>query len=150
MVSHCIGGIGFMKQGNEDQRLDQKQYTEEVVPVIEERAVVQREIIETGKVHIRKKVTEEKATVNLPIINESYEVLHVPVPKQVLDAPPPAVRYEGDKMIIPVIKEITVMQKKYEVIEEVHVIRHVTETPLVQEITLLKESVQVERSQNNR
>ena len=74
----------------------------------------------------------------------------MPVPKQVLDAPPAAVRYEGNKMIIPVIREITVVQKKYEVIEELHIVRQVSETPLVQEITLLKESIEVERTPNNR
>ena len=139
-----------MEQTEQGSRLDPQRFSEEVVPVIEERAVVQREVVETGKVRIRKKVTEEKATVNLPIINESYEVTHVPVPKQVLDTPPAAVRYEGNKMIIPVIREITVVQKKYEVIEELHIVRQVSETPLVQEITLLKESIEVERTPNNR
>jgi hypothetical protein len=57
-------------------------------------------------------------------------------------------RYEGDKMIIPVLREITVVQKKYEVIEELHIIRESVETPLVQEITLLKEHINVERSQS--
>ena len=146
----AVKEIRNMEQREQGSRLDPQRFSEEVVPVMEERAIVQREVVETGKVHIRKKVTEEKATVNLPIINESYEVTHVPVPKQVLDAPPAAVRYEGDKMIIPVIREITVVQKKYEVIEELHIMRHVTETPLVQEITLLKESIEVERRSDNR
>ena len=139
-----------MEQREQGSRPDPQRFTEEVVPVIEEHAVVQREVVETGKVHIRKKVTEEKATVNLPIVNESYEVTHVPVPRQVLDAPPAAVRYEGDRMIIPVIREISVVQKKYEVIEELHIVRQVSETPLVQEITLRKESIEVERTAGDR
>jgi hypothetical protein len=52
-------------------------------------------------------------------------------------------------MIIPVLREITVVQKKYEVIEELHITRQSVETPLVQEITLLKEHVHVERSKPN-
>ena len=119
---------------------------EEIISVVHEQATIHKEIVETGKVHIRKRVTEEIVSVNLPIINESYRVVHVPVEKKILDTPPPAVRYEGDKMIIPVLREITVVQKKYEVIEELHIIKQSVETPLVQEITLLKEHVHVEHS----
>jgi stress response protein YsnF len=52
-------------------------------------------------------------------------------------------------MIIPVLKEITVVQKKYEVVEELRITRRVTETPMVQEITLRKEHIHVERSAND-
>lgn len=119
-----------------------------VIPVVEEFATISKEVVETGKVHIRKKVTEEKALVNLPIINESYDIERVPVNK-VQDTPPPSVRYEGDVMIIPVTKEITVIQKRYEVVEELRIMRKTSETPMMQEITLMKEEVQVERSRTN-
>jgi uncharacterized protein (TIGR02271 family) len=120
----------------------------QVIPVIEEFAVVQREILETGKVHVRKTVTEEQALINLPITNESYDIERVPV-NETRDTPPPAVRYEGDVMIIPVTKEITVIQKRYEVVEELRITRKVTETPNLQEITLMKEQVHVERKRHN-
>ena len=128
----------------EDKRVNEK--GEQIISVVHEQATIHKEVVETGKVHIRKRVTEEIVSVNLPIINESYRVEHVPVEKKILDTPPPAVRYEGDKMIIPVLREITVVQKKYEVIEELQIIKQSIETPLVQEITLLKEHVHVEHS----
>jgi stress response protein YsnF len=131
-----------------DSRNRQERFQEQVIPVIHEHAVIQNEIVETGKVRIKKRVTEEVASVNLPIINESYDIQHVPVPSKILDTAPPAVRYEGDKMIVTVLREVTVVQKKYEVIEEIHLTRKLTETPLVQEITLLKEHVNIERSSN--
>ena len=123
--------------------------TEQVIPVIHEQVVIRKEVVETGKVHIRKTVTKEDVKINLPIINESYDVERVPVKQATLDAPPPPVRYEGDVMIIPVVKEITVVQKKYEVTEELRITRKLTETPLIQEITLLKENVHVERTGNH-
>jgi uncharacterized protein (TIGR02271 family) len=119
-----------------------------VIPVVEEFVTVQREILETGKVHIRKTVTEEQALINLPITNESYDIERVAV-NEVRDTPPPSVRYEGDVMIIPVTKEITVIQKRYEVVEELRITRKVTETPNMQEITLMKEQVHVERKHHN-
>src|SRR5215203_996697 len=134
---------------NDGQMQNEERTTEEVIPVIQEHAIVHKEIVETGKVRIRKKVTEEIATVQLPVINESYHIEHVPVTPKVLDTPPPAVRYEGNKTIITVLKEITVVQKKYQVIEEIHLTLKLTETPLVQEITLRKEHIDIERSGNN-
>lgn len=141
-------GAANDKKG-EQQTATNKRTTEEVIPVIHEHALVHKEIVETGKVRIRKSVTEEVVSVNLPVINETYHVEHVPVEKKILDTPPPALRYEGTKMIIPVLREITVVQKKYEVLEELHITRQAVETPLVQEITLRKEHVSVERSKSN-
>ncbi len=117
----------------------------QVIPVVEEFPVISREVVETGKVRIHKTVSEENTVVNLPVINESYHIERVPV-NQVQDTPPPSVRYEGDVMIIPVTKEFTVVQKRYEIIEELRITRQVTETPMMQEISLLKESIQVERT----
>jgi uncharacterized protein (TIGR02271 family) len=122
---------------------------EQVIPVVHEHATVHKEIVETGKINIRKTVVEEAVQVNIPIINESYSIERVPVSNNVSDAPPPAVRYEGDVMIIPVVREITVVQKRYEVVEELRITKVVTESPLVQEITLLKEQVHIERTGNN-
>lgn len=134
--------------GSRQQTPDTDQ-RETVIPVIEEYATVHKEIIETGKVRIRKTVAEDKAIVNLPIINETYDVTRVPITNEVHDAPPPPVRYEGDTMIIPVIREVTVMVKRYEVVEEVHVTRKRTETPLMQEVTLRREDVHIERPGNS-
>lgn len=134
------------KNKNEEKAADANNRATEIISVVHEHAVIHKEMVETGKLHIRKRVTEEVVSVNLPVINETYSVEHVPVEKKILDTPPPALRYEGDKMIIPVLREITVVQKKYEVIEELHITRQSVETPMVQEITLMKEHVQVERS----
>jgi len=134
-----------------DERNDQpgpsrSAVSEEVFPVVHEQATIQKEVVETGKIRIRKRVSEEKASFNLPVINESYHIEHLPGSKDLLDTPPPAVRYEGDTMIIPVLREVSIVVKKYEVVEEIHITRKLTETPLVQEITLLKEHIDVERN----
>lgn len=133
-----------ISQGDNQKRTEPSVQQTQSIPVMAEFATIHKEVVETGKVNIRKKVIEETAVVNLPILNESYDIERVPV-HEVRDTPPPSVRYEGDVMIIPVTKEFTVVQKRYEVIEELRITRKVTETPIVQEITLLKEQVTVER-----
>lgn len=139
-------------EGNPQNSTENNSYNNQpdvVIPVIEEYATVQKEVIETGKVRVRKTVTEDKAIVNLPIINETYDITRVPVSNEVHDTPPPPVRYEGDTMVIPVIKEVTVMVKRYEVVEEVRITKKVTETPMMQEVILRRESVHIDRPANS-
>lgn len=119
---------------------------DQVIRVVEEHLTVTREIVETGKVNIHKTVKQENVRVNIPIFNESYNVEYLPGNDTILDNPPPAIRHEGNKMIIPVLKEITVVQKKYQVVEEIHITKKITETPLTQEVTLRKEEVTVKRT----
>lgn len=121
---------------------------ETVLPVIEEHLVITKEVVETGKVFIRKRVTEEEASINIPLIQEGYQVERLPGKKDLLTQHPP-IRYEGDNMIIPVVREVLVVEKRYEVIEEVHVIKTKTEVPHLQQITLLKEEVHIERKSSN-
>jgi uncharacterized protein (TIGR02271 family) len=115
-----------------------------VIPVVQEHMVVDKEIVETATVHVRTKVREEEATVNVPIVSEQYDIKRVPVDKVFKEIPP--VRYEGDTLIVPVIEEVVVVEKRYKVVEEVHLVKRTTETPFMQQVTLRKESVQVERT----
>ena len=119
-----------------------------ILPVIEEHVIISKEVVETGKVLIKKRVKEEEAFINLPLIQEGYQVERKPGKKELLTHHPP-IRHEGDKMIIPVVREVLVVEKRYEVTEEVHVIKTKTEVPNMQQITLLKEEVQIERKNSN-
>jgi stress response protein YsnF len=66
-----------------------------------------------------------------------------------VDTTPPAVRYEGDVMIIPVLKEVAVVEKKLMLVEELRVTKTKTEKTETHEIALKKEEVKVERTQSN-
>ena len=114
-----------------------------IIPVIQEQIVIDKQVIETGKVRVRKTVSEETASLNIPLIQENYDVQRVPA-QEVFDKPP-GIRYEGDTIVVPVMREIVIVEKKYELIEEVRLTKRTTAVPHIQEITLLKEHVQVER-----
>ena len=115
-----------------------------IIPVIQEQITIEKEVVETGKVRVSKTVSEETASLNIPLIQEAYDVQRMPV-KQVLDAPP-GIRYEGETIVVPVMREIIIVEKKYELIEEVRLTKRTTSIPHIQEITLLKENVHVERT----
>jgi uncharacterized protein (TIGR02271 family) len=132
---------------------DQQEATESnkdvtVIPVTEEYITIGKEVVETGKVQIRKSVTEEEITVNLPLVQEGYQVERKPGSKELLTTYP-TVRHEGENMIIPVVREVLVVEKRYEVVEEVHVIKTKTEVPHLQQVTLRKENIDVKRTPEN-
>jgi uncharacterized protein (TIGR02271 family) len=115
-----------------------------IIPVIQEQVIIEKEVVETGKVKVSKTVSEETASLNIPLIQESYDVQRRPV-KEVLDTPP-GIRYEGETIVVPVMREILIVEKKYELIEEVRLTKRTSSVPHIQEITLLKEHVHVERT----
>lgn len=122
---------------------------DKTIPIIEEQLRVEKKVVETGKVHVSKKVIQEQTSVSLPVTEETYDVQRVPV-NQVVETPPPPVRYEGDTMIIPVLREVMVVKKHYEIVEEIRVTKQTQQHQQTEQVTLLKEQVTVDRTGNNR
>ena len=120
-----------------------------VIPVVEEQVTVSKRVIETGKVRISKKVSEQQTSVSIPLVREQYDVERVPV-NEVVDTPPAAMRYEGDTTIIPVLREVMVVQKRYEIVEEIRITKRKTETTDTQQVNLRKEEVTIDRSEHDK
>ena len=119
-----------------------------VIPVIEEHVVIDKKIVESGIVKIVKTVSEEEKNVDVPVLSEEVEVQRVAVDKFVDEVP--QIRYEGDIMIIPVVQEEVVIEKRLKLVEELHVIKRKKETKEFHSVTLKKEDVIINRiaSQN--
>lgn len=115
-----------------------------VIPVIKEFLKVDKKIVETGKIHIKKRIVNEVKDINIPLQRETYEVQRIQVKNNLFDEPP-QVRNEGNKMIIPVVKEVLEIKKRYEVTEEIHVTKTLTVAPYTEKVTLKEEKVSVER-----
>lgn len=119
-----------------------------IIPVIHEEAVIEKRVVETGKVRISKRIREYEETIDEPLFREEVAVERIPI-NQVVEARP-AVRQEGDTMIIPVVQEQVFVQKRLVLIEELHVRKQVVETHQPQRVTLLKEEVDISRSAENK
>ena len=116
---------------------------EEVVPVVEETAVVRKERVAAETVRLHKRVHEEEEVLDVPVQTEAIEVERVPVGRWI-DAPA-EVRREGDTTVYPVVEEVLVVEKRLRLVEEVRVTRR-QETRRVQErVALRREEVVVER-----
>jgi uncharacterized protein (TIGR02271 family) len=114
------------------------------LPVLEEQLHLGVRREETGKVRAYKKVHEEDLIVSGPVTNDELHVERIPL-NQYIDGAPPAVRYEGETMIIPVVKEEVVVQTRLVLVEEVHITRKRVESTVEQPITVRKEEVIVEK-----
>jgi uncharacterized protein (TIGR02271 family) len=117
------------------------------IPRIEEQASISKEWVETGKVHISKKITEHEESINVQLMHEKAHIERVPV-NQYVDAAPPAVRYEGDTMIIPVLKEVLVTEKRLILVEELRVTMEQVQTEESKQVTLRKEEINIRKDDN--
>ena len=114
-----------------------------VVPVVAEELAVGKREVEAGRVRITKLVREEQQTVDQPLFAEEVVVERVPV-NRVVEGPV-QVRHEGETMIVPLLEEVLVVEKRLMVREEVRVTKRRSETHRPQTVTLRKEEVKVER-----
>lgn len=114
-----------------------------VVPLIAEEIVIGRKTVETGGVRVHKIVREDVRTIDEPIICEHLDIERVAVNQFVETAP--AIRYEGDVMIVPVLEEVVVTQKRLMLREEIRLVKRREEISNPQEITLRREEINLEK-----
>jgi uncharacterized protein (TIGR02271 family) len=117
-----------------------------VVPVLVEELEVQKRVVETSTVRLTKQVHEREALVDEPLWREEVEVTHVPI-QRVVDAPLP-IREEHGTLIVPILEEVLVVEKRLMLKEEIHIRTHRVETHQPQQVTLRSEEVGVERVPN--
>ena len=118
------------------------------IPVIEERLKINKELVEQSKVRIRKSVTEEEVSENIPTYHENVTINRVEINKYV-DSPP-EIRSEGLTTIIPVIKEVLVVEKKLMLVEEIHVTRQRDEVAVEVKDKVRKEHVEITKTAPDR
>lgn len=136
----------FYQQPGHDKILVENQITGQsiTIPVIEENVKIGKEVVETGIVRILKNVHNEEVTVDVPLMHEEHTIERIPV-NEYLETPPPPVRYEGDTMIIPILREEVVVQKRIVLVEELRITKKQIETNNSQQVTLRREEVTVDR-----
>jgi uncharacterized protein (TIGR02271 family) len=108
-----------------------------------EELAVTRETVETGRVRIARVTRTRDQPIDELLGRETVTVVTVPVGRQV-DAIP-AVRSDGDTMIIPVVEEIVVVERRLFLKEELHVRRARTSERFRDTVTLRYQEAQITR-----
>jgi uncharacterized protein (TIGR02271 family) len=125
------------------------QADEDVIPVLEEEAVLGKRVVETGRVRIDKTVESKDYTVTDDLRFEEAVIERVTHGTPVDPNNLPQVRHEGGMTIIPVFEEVLVVEKRLVLKEELHVQRVTHQTRHTVPVTLKREHVTVERNQSN-
>jgi stress response protein YsnF len=116
------------------------------VPVVREEVQVDKRLVDTGRgVRIHKTVAELPCHIDERLLRDEVEVSHVPVDRIVpLDAAP-ATRYEGETLVIPILEEVLVVERRVRIKEELHITRTRHEEHHAETVMLKAEQVSVER-----
>jgi uncharacterized protein (TIGR02271 family) len=114
-----------------------------VIPVIREEAVVQTRQVERGGVRVHKLVNEREEVIEQPILDEHVDVERIAIGRVVEAAP--EVREEGDTLIIPVLEEMLVVEKRLVLKEEIRVTKRRTTDIEQARVVLREEQVEIER-----
>lgn len=141
--AHPAGFYSDQETAAEDEFLEDEIVDVQVIPLAEETLSVGKREVETGRVRFRTEVTERTETINQPLLRTEVSTRRVEV-NQFVDTPP-AVRYEGDTMIVPIWEEVLVVEKRLRVKEEVYITQVQTEHHEPQTVTLRTEALVEER-----
>ena len=142
-VERQMGG-GYTSQAQQEfQTREVRGGDNIVVPVVVEELDVRRRQVETGRVRLTKVVREHEEMVDEPLLREEVTVERAAINQ--IDNEPVTVRYEGDTMIVPVLEEILVVEKRLVLKEEIRITRQRVEQREPQRVTLRSEEVIVER-----
>lgn len=115
-------------------------------PVMREEIRVGTRVVDSGSgVRLHKTVSEYEQLIDEPLLHDELEVEHVPVGAIVMTDEAPRMRYEGDTLVVPILEEVLVVQKKLKLKEEVRITRHKREVRLPQTVSLRSEHIAVER-----
>ncbi len=99
--------------------------------------------LETGKVQINKVVRQEEQSVEASLLKDVVDIRRVPVDR-VIDEPV-SIRREGETLVIPVVEEVLIVEKRYLLKEEIHVTRRQVKTQTSQTVPVRREEVIVKQ-----
>lgn len=137
-----------MQPRQEDARGTESTVT---IPVRQEELQVSKERVDTGRgVRIEKTVREQPQLVDEVLQHDEVDVQRVPVDRIVAPEDAPAHRYEGDTLIVPVLEEVLVVEKRIRIKEELHISRRVHEERVRDTVVLRSEEVSIERFDERR
>lgn len=117
----------------------------QIIPLLEERLVVGRRDVETGRVRVHLTTTTEDAAVREVLREERVEVERVPIGREVATAPAVREEEDGAVLIVPVLEEVLVVERRLVLKEELRIRRVSTNRVSEQTVPLRRQTATVER-----
>jgi uncharacterized protein (TIGR02271 family) len=105
------------------------------MPLLAEEIAVSKQVVKTGRVQVARVTHEREQLIDELLAHETVEIDRIPIGRQVEAMP--AVRDEGDTIVIPIVEEVLVVELRLLLKEEVRV-RRVRSTERHQESVTLR------------
>ncbi len=115
------------------------------LPIVAESIDIGKVAVDRGGYRITKRVEARDVLVDELLRHETVEIERRPLDRELAEGEVPAVRYEGDTMIVPVVKEIVVTQKRLVLVEEIHIARIGGTHRDPRSVTVREEHIEIER-----
>ncbi len=115
------------------------------LPIIAESIDVAKVEVDRGGYRLTKRVEVRDVLVDELLRHEAVEIERRPVHRELAEGEVPVVRYEGDTMIVPVVKEVVVTEKRLVLVEEIHIARVAGTHRDRQTIAVREEHIEIER-----
>jgi len=113
------------------------------IPLVQENLTVAKRSVETGRVRIRTVVDEKLVRVSEQLERDDVTIERVSVNREVTEAP--EVREENGVLIVPVLEEVVVVEKRLFLKEELHVHRNRRSEPVDEAVRVRSMRVEAER-----
>jgi len=104
---------------------------------------VDKRIVETGRVTVSRTTTSRVEKVDIPLSSHTVEVRRIPIGKPIQKMP--GVRATRKEIIIPVVEEVLVIERRLVLREEVHIRKKESVRRHVEDVTLRAQEATVER-----
>ena len=122
-------------QSRSDEDSSPEKIGDTVLPLSAEEVAVTKRVVETGRVQVARVTHEREQLIDELLAHETVEVSHARIGQHVDTMP--AVREEGDTIVIPIVEEVLVVERRLFLKEEVR-IRRVRTTERHQESVTLR------------
>jgi stress response protein YsnF len=117
--------------------------SEASIPLVQERVVIEKHVVETGRVRIRSVVDEKLFRVAEELERDDVSIERVEVNREVTTLP--QTREEDGVLIVPIIEEVVVLQKRLILKEELRIHRNRKRERLDHAVRLKSMRAEVER-----
>lgn len=129
-----------------DRTLSSTDVVTERIPLVAEKLTVDKQVVDTGRVRIQTFVDSEQVVVRDALTRGVVEVERIAIGREVAAAP--VVREEGDILIIPLVEERLVVEKRLFLVEELRVHRSTITVPVEMPTTRRTMRAVVERDES--
>jgi uncharacterized protein (TIGR02271 family) len=121
----------------------ERQEAEQIILLLEEQLRISKRTVETGRVQVRVLTESETAIAEAELWSEHFETKLISIGREISELP--GLREEGDTVIIPVVEEILVLEKRLILKEEVHIRRVRSEQTVRRSMPIRRQRAEVAR-----